>query len=158
MVVRFDFEDSSKAVADVHGAGVLARTLQHALARCRQRLEVNARALVAAVLRPHHGEDAELGHGRLAPEHLDNALIFVAGESVAFENLIVDGHRESVEVMLTRAHVHQETEAVWRSGRHGSPDRARSLWGTASSRSWRPAVLDGHRSAVRPPESGFGFL
>ena len=29
----------------------------------RQRLQVHARALVAAVLRPHHGEDAQLGRG-----------------------------------------------------------------------------------------------
>ena len=61
MIVRFDLEDGSQAVADVDGAGVLARALQHPLARRRQRLEMHARALVAAVLRPHHREDAELG-------------------------------------------------------------------------------------------------
>jgi hypothetical protein len=46
-------------------------------------------------------------------------------------------------------------EALWRSGRHESPDRARRLRGTASSRSWRPAAHSCPRSAVRPPEPGF---
>jgi hypothetical protein len=32
MVVRFDLEDRSEAVADIDGAGVFARTLQHARA------------------------------------------------------------------------------------------------------------------------------
>ena len=66
MVVRFDLEDRGEAVADVDRAGVLARALQHARPCRRQLLQVDARALVAAVLRPHHREDAELGLGRLA--------------------------------------------------------------------------------------------
>ena len=41
-----------------------------------------------------------------------------------------------------------------RSGRHGSPDRARRLWAPASSRSWRPAARTRPHSAVRPPEPG----
>ena len=66
VVVRFDLEDGGQPVADVHGAGVLAGPLQHARALGRQRLQVHARALVAAVLGPHHREDAELGERRLA--------------------------------------------------------------------------------------------
>ena len=50
-------------------------------------LQVHARALVAAVLRPHHGKDAELGEGRLAAEHLEDALIFVARQAVLLEEL-----------------------------------------------------------------------
>src|SRR5688572_12108150 len=92
MVVRFDLEDGGKAVADVDGAGVLARALQHAPAGGRQRLEVHARALVAAVLRPHHGEDAKLGETRLASQRVEDALVLVAGEAVLFEELIRDGH------------------------------------------------------------------
>ena len=61
MIVRFDLEDRREAVADIDGAGVLARALQNARALCRQLPQVHARALVAAVLRPHHREDAELG-------------------------------------------------------------------------------------------------
>ena len=66
MVVRFDLEDRGQPVADVDRAGVLARPLQDARALGRQLLQVDARALVAAVLGPHHREDAELGEGRLA--------------------------------------------------------------------------------------------
>ena len=61
MIVRFDLEDGGQPVADVDGAGVLAGPLQHARPVGRQLLQVNARALVGAVLGPHHRKDAELG-------------------------------------------------------------------------------------------------
>ena len=83
MVVRLDLEDRGEAVADVDGAGVLARPLDDARARRRQRLQMDARALVAAVLGPHHREDAELGQVRLAAEDLDDAVVLVAREPVA---------------------------------------------------------------------------
>src|SRR5688572_2078910 len=91
--MRFDLEDGSKAVADIDGTGVLARTLQHTRAGGGQRLQMHARALVAAVLGPHHREDAELGDGRLPAERFDDALVFVWGESVPREDLVSDGHR-----------------------------------------------------------------
>jgi hypothetical protein len=85
VVVRFDLEDRGKPVADVYRARVLAGPLQDARPLGRQRLEVNARALVAAVLGPHHREDAELGEVGFPPEQLDDARVFVVGEIVAFE-------------------------------------------------------------------------
>ena len=66
VVVRLDLEHRRETVADVDRAGVLARSLQDTRPCRRELLEVNPRALVAAVLRPHHGKDAELGQGRLA--------------------------------------------------------------------------------------------
>jgi hypothetical protein len=45
-------------------------------------------------------------------------------------------------------------EALWRC-RHSAPDRARSLWGSASSWSSRHAALCGPRSAVRHRNEGF---
>ena len=63
MVVRLDLEDRGKSVADVDRAGIFARALQHLRAVSRQRLQMHARALVAAVLRPHHGEDARARSG-----------------------------------------------------------------------------------------------
>ena len=86
VVVRFDLEDGGEPVADVDGAGVLPGSLQHARAGRRQRLQMHARALVAAVLRPHHREDAELGQRRLAAQSVDDALVFVRRETVTFEN------------------------------------------------------------------------
>ena len=87
MIVRLDLEDRGEAVADVDRAGVLARPLQDARPAGRQLLQVDARALVAAVLRPHHREDAELGLGRLALQRAHDAVVFVGGEAVAFELL-----------------------------------------------------------------------
>ena len=86
MVVRFDLEDGGQPVADVDRAGVLARALQDARALGRQLPEVDARALVAAVLGPHHREDAELGQRRLAAEGRDDALVFVGFQAVALED------------------------------------------------------------------------
>ena len=60
MVVRLDLEDRAQTVADVDRAGVLARPLHDARAGGRQRLQMHARALVAAVLGPHHREQPEL--------------------------------------------------------------------------------------------------
>ena len=51
--------------------------LQHARAFGRQRLQMHARALVAAVLRPHHREQAELGQIRLAADQLDDPRVLV---------------------------------------------------------------------------------
>ena len=52
----------------------------------RQRLQVDARALVAAVLGPHHREHPELGQVRLAAEQRDDAVVLVGLEAVAVED------------------------------------------------------------------------
>src|SRR5690606_37336879 len=57
MVVGFDLEDRGESVADIHSSRILAGALQYARSFRRQRPEVHARTLVAAVLRPHHRED-----------------------------------------------------------------------------------------------------
>ena len=97
VVVRFDLEHGRQPVADVDGAGVLARALQHAAARGRQRLQVHARALVAAVLGPHHREDAELGEVGLAAHQLADALVLVGGDAVAFECGLVEHRLRAIE-------------------------------------------------------------
>ena len=90
VVVRFDLEHGGQPVADVDGAGVLARSLQHAAARGRQRPQVDARALVAAVLGPHHREDAELGEVGLAAHQLADAVVLVGGDAVTVEGGLVE--------------------------------------------------------------------
>ena len=92
MVVRFDLEDRRQSLADIHRTGVLARALQHLRAARRQRLQMDARALVAAVFGPHDREDAELGQVRLAAQKLDDAVVLVGFETVTLENVGID-HR-----------------------------------------------------------------
>ena len=100
VVVRLDLEHRRQAVADVDGAGVLSRPLQHAAAGGRQRLQVDARALVAAVLGPHHREDAELGQVGLAAHQLADAFVLVGGDAVTFEGGLVEcGHRRFVSLL-----------------------------------------------------------
>src|SRR5689334_825733 len=56
MVVALHLESHGKTTPDIYDAGVLARTLQHMASFGGQGFEIVARALVTAVLRPHHGE------------------------------------------------------------------------------------------------------
>src|SRR5262249_39516096 len=72
MVVRLDFEDSSKAVANIDGAGVLAWSLEHTRPGGWKRSQVHPRTLVAAVFGPHHRENAQFGQGRFAVQELDD--------------------------------------------------------------------------------------
>src|SRR5262249_12227910 len=90
VIVRLDLEDGGTPFADVDRARVLARTLQHLRTLRGQRLQVHARALVAAVLRPHHRKNAELGQVRLTAEERQYALVFVGLEAVTFEDLRVN--------------------------------------------------------------------
>ena len=89
VVVRLDLERDRDAVAEVDHAGVLAGPLQHALALRRQALQKQRRVLVAAVLRPQHGEDGELEVVRRATEQLLDARELPVGEAEgAMERLV----------------------------------------------------------------------
>ena len=83
MVVAFHFESHGQSAADIDDAGIFTRPLKHVRPFGREILEIMARAFVAAVLRPHHGENAQLSVVRLAAEHLDDLLIFVGREPCA---------------------------------------------------------------------------
>src|SRR5258708_1212654 len=86
--MRFDLEGAPPAVADVDGAGILSRPLQHALAPRRQALQVHARRLVGTVFAPHHAEDAEFGERRLATaEKLLDLFVLFRSEAVLPEDL-----------------------------------------------------------------------
>jgi hypothetical protein len=68
-------------------APVLARPLDDARAGRGQRLQVHARALVAAVLGPHHREQPELEQVGLAAHQLQDALVLIRLDAVALEHL-----------------------------------------------------------------------
>jgi hypothetical protein len=90
VIVRFDLEDRGKTVTDVHRAGILAGPLDDLRPFGGQSPQIDARALVAAVLRPHHREDPKLGQVRIAPEKGDDPFVLVRLDAVALENLRVD--------------------------------------------------------------------
>src|SRR4051794_37230661 len=92
MVVRLDLEYRGQPVPDVDGAGVLARPLQDARAARRELPQVNPRALVAAVLRPHHRENSELGQRRFALERSDDPVVLVPREAVPVQRCLIDRH------------------------------------------------------------------
>src|SRR5579862_3597687 len=115
MVVRFDLEHRRESVADVDRARVLSRALQHLGPLGRQRLEMDARALVTAVLRPHHGEDTEFGQVRLAAEKRHDTVVFVGLDPVPFENLGI--HHRIARLSAERTAMRTD----WRITRPSSP-------------------------------------
>src|SRR4029453_12172764 len=90
MVVRFNLERDGEAISNVNDAGVFSRALKDGRAFGRQASQVDARTLIAAVLGPHHAEDAKLGEGRLALQDADDALVFGVCESVLRELVLRD--------------------------------------------------------------------
>src|SRR5208283_2008393 len=88
VIVRFDLESASPAVANVDDARVLARSLQHALAARGQPLQVHSRRFVRAMFAPHDAEDSQLGQRRLAvTQELLDFFVLVGSQSVLPESL-----------------------------------------------------------------------
>ena len=82
VVVTLDLEDRGQPVADFDDAGVLARTLKYVRAGGRQAAEKAARALVAAMLRPHDREHAEFFERGHAVQRLHDARVLLCGQAV----------------------------------------------------------------------------
>ncbi len=87
MIVRLDLENGEKTVADVEGPRVLARSLGHPRPLGGQCLQMKARGLVRAMLRPHDREHPQLDQVRLAPEERLDAFVLVGFETMGFERL-----------------------------------------------------------------------
>src|SRR5438067_3460349 len=87
MIVRFDFEGASPAIADIDDAGVLARALQHTARTRRQPPQVHARRFIGAVLAPHHAENAKLSPaGVTSAQQLDYMVVFLLGKPVLLDD------------------------------------------------------------------------
>src|SRR5437899_11628943 len=82
MVMRLHLEHRDRAVSDIPRAGVLPRPLDDPLACRRQSLQMHTRALVGAMLAPHHREHPQLSEVRLPPEDLDDLLVLLVREVV----------------------------------------------------------------------------
>jgi hypothetical protein len=81
MVVALDLEGDSLALPEVYDAGVLARSLEDALATRGEAPEQQRRVLVRAVLRPQEREDRELEVVRLAAEQVADTFELPVGEA-----------------------------------------------------------------------------
>src|SRR3954467_11824596 len=132
MVVRFDLEDGGKPVTDVDGARILSRALQDSRTVGRQFLQVNPRALVAAVLGPHHRKNSKLRQRRFASQRLDDAIVFVGGKPVPFQQRGVDGTHGAAVLIRPPA----------------------ATWDSTDSNSTRPSALPSIDSQAR---SGCGI-
>src|SRR5262245_7041744 len=120
MVMRLDLEYGGQPVPDVDGPGVLTRTLQHLRSFGGQRLQVHARALVAAVLGPHHRKNPELRQVRLSPEELHDLIVLLGLEAVSFDRGGIDAHAVAnaftMDSRMTRPSTQPSAVSAARSG------------------------------------------
>src|SRR5258706_15593306 len=96
MVVRLNLEGASPPTANVDDPGVLAGSLQHAWALGRQPLQQQPRALIAAVLAPHHAEDAQLRQRRLAPQQPQDLFVLFGSDLMMSDQVGGDRSHESL--------------------------------------------------------------
>ncbi len=82
VVVALHLEDAGVAVVDVDDARVLARPADDALAGRGELAQMDLGGFVGAVLGPHDREDAQFDMVRLAPQSVQDDLIFVRGQTV----------------------------------------------------------------------------
>ena len=82
MIVRFNLEGGDETIADVHDAGVFARTLHDEFSARGKALEMYFAGFVGAVLAPHHGENAEFGDVGIATENFLDARVLFGSDAV----------------------------------------------------------------------------
>src|SRR3546814_287993 len=90
VVVTLHLEDGGLPIADIYHARILAGTANYLRARGGQFLQVNARAFIAAMLRPHDRENAKLRQVGLATQRLQYAGIFFFIETMVGNDLRSD--------------------------------------------------------------------
>ena len=94
MVVRFDLERDGQTVADRDDSGVLARAGDHARTARRERPQQRPRALVGAVLAPHHAEHRQLEVVRhTAVQAVADRLELLVGQPEPTVERLDVGHR-----------------------------------------------------------------
>jgi hypothetical protein len=86
MVVRFDLKGDRVIAADVDDSGIFTGSLKNPCPGCRQSLQMNLRTLVAAMLAPHHAEDAQFSQVGLSAQDLNDALVLFIRNVMAGEN------------------------------------------------------------------------
>src|SRR3546814_4705142 len=87
VVVALHLEDGGellavRAFADVDDAGILAGAADHPRRLGRQLLQLDARTFIAAMLGPHDREDTEFDEVRLAPDGVQDAIIFLGRKEI----------------------------------------------------------------------------
>src|SRR3984957_18395286 len=82
MIVRFDFKDGTKTVADVHHSRVFSRPLDHMSSLRRKPLQMHAAGFIRAMLAPHHAENSKLGEIRITAQGFLDARVFVRSKAV----------------------------------------------------------------------------
>ena len=149
VVVAFHLEDHGqflavRAVANVGHARVLARAADHLRAGGGQGPQPFLGRLVGTMLVPHRREDAEFGKARLAPQQVEDALVFVGFQPMRRDQVGGDGG-------VLHGWSFRATETCRLVGRRAAPFNG--LRAGASRAAFSPAGSAGRRAgaSVRAP-------
>jgi hypothetical protein len=83
MIVALDLETDRQTVSYVEDTRILfAGFHQHSLSSARQPLDLQNRVLIGAMLRPHHGVQAQLYVRRIAAKNLADGFELVSTQTV----------------------------------------------------------------------------
>ena len=91
VVVALHLEDGCLPVADIDHARILAGTTDDPGRLGRQLFEMETRAFVAAMFRPHYGEYAELDQIGLTPQRTEDTLVLLLAQAMRFDDFGGDG-------------------------------------------------------------------
>ena len=83
----FHLEDSRESIADIHGSGILSRSLDHPLPFGGKTLQMDPRAFVRTMFAPHHRKDPEFRQIRLTPQVFEDLLEFLLRQTVPLNHL-----------------------------------------------------------------------
>src|ERR1019366_426179 len=160
MVVGFDLERNHVAAADIDDPRVLAGPLYHQFAARRQLLQVQAGALVRAVLAPHHRKYAQLGVARFAAEDIDDLAVFLRRQLMLGHQLgSHDGGTHartaasSIDRKTTRPSDEPISGSVARSGCGIMPITLRSRFRMPAMSRSEPLALSTERKGTRSSAS-----
>ena len=87
--MRLDANGSGNAIAHIDDTSIFARTDEYPRGFGRKSLEMNARRLVGAVLRPHHRKHRQLEVVRVAGQDLADVFVFRVGQSECTVNRVI---------------------------------------------------------------------
>ena len=158
VVVALHLEDGDAAAADVDDPGVFSRSADHPRCFRWQLAQPLLRALVGAVLAPHHRKDAEFGDIGLAAKNLGGPRVLLGREAEVPGERGVAGRRLGPGAQAASARVRPP-----KNGRPSVPPRRasarRSGWGmsprmrpvlSVTPAIWRAEPLGLCASAVSP--------
>ena len=83
----FHFEDGGEPIADIHGSGILSRSLDHPLPFGGKALQMDPGTFVGTMLAPHHRKNPEFRQIGLTTQMFEDLLKFFLRQAMPLNHL-----------------------------------------------------------------------